>query len=42
MHWLISHNFSAYTFSGALVFGAMAATAVAWFSKPTQEGRGEA
>jgi hypothetical protein len=30
IHWLLTHSFSTYVFSGALVFGAMAAMAVAW------------
>ena len=33
IHWLATHNFSIYVFSGALFFGAIAATTVAWFSK---------
>jgi hypothetical protein len=33
IHWLAIHNFSAYVFSSALVFGAMAAMSVAWLAK---------
>jgi hypothetical protein len=32
IHWLVTHNFSAYMFSGALVFGVMVAIAVASLS----------
>ena len=32
IHWLVSHNFSTYVFSSALVFGAMAAMAIAWLA----------
>jgi hypothetical protein len=32
-HWLIAHNFSIFVLSGALVFGAAAATAVAWLAE---------
>lgn len=32
VHWLIVHSFSIYVFSGALIFGLAAATAVAWLS----------
>jgi hypothetical protein len=32
IHWLAVHNFSSHVFWGALVFGAMAAVAVAWLS----------
>ena len=32
VHWVIAHSFSFYILSGALVFGAMAAVAVAWLS----------
>lgn len=32
IHWLVAHNFSTYMLSGALVFGAMVAMAVAWLS----------
>jgi hypothetical protein len=32
IHWLLTHSFSTYVFSGELVFGAMAAMAVAWLS----------
>ncbi len=33
IHWLVTHNLSIYVFSRALVFGAVAATAVALLSK---------
>jgi hypothetical protein len=33
VHWLFVHNFSAYVFAGALVFGALVTTAVAWLSR---------
>ena len=32
VHWLVTHDFSIYVLSGALVFGVVAATAVAWIS----------
>ena len=32
IHWLVTHNFSFYIISGALVFGAMAAMTAAWLS----------
>jgi hypothetical protein len=32
IHWLVTHNFSAYVFTGALVFGVMAAIGVASLS----------
>jgi hypothetical protein len=32
IHWFVAHNFSTYMFSGALVFGAIVAMAVAWLS----------
>jgi hypothetical protein len=38
IHWLAVHNFSSYVFGGALVFGAVAAIAVAWLSSFAQEG----
>jgi hypothetical protein len=38
IHWLAAHNFSSYVFGGALVFGAIAAMAVAWLSSFVQEG----
>ena len=37
IHWLAVHNFSSYVFGGALVFGAVAAMAVAWLSSFAQE-----
>ena len=30
VHWLLTHNFSIYMLSGALVFGAVAAMSIAW------------
>lgn len=33
VHWLFAHNFSTYVFAGALVFGALVTTAVAWLAK---------
>jgi hypothetical protein len=39
IHWLVVHNFSAYVFSGALVFGAMTATVAAWLSNFGRVGR---
>ena len=33
VHWLLTHNFSAYAVSGALCFGALVATSVAWLSR---------
>jgi hypothetical protein len=41
IHWLLTHSFSTYVFSGALVFGAVAAMAVAWLSN-SHRGPGEA
>lgn len=38
IHWLAVHNFSSYVLGGALVFGAVAAMAVAWLSSFAQEG----
>jgi hypothetical protein len=32
IHWVVFHGFSIYVFSGALVFGAIAAITVAWLS----------
>jgi hypothetical protein len=32
IHSLVIHDFSIYVFSGSLVFGAIAAIVVAWFS----------
>jgi len=32
VHWLLTHSFSVYMASGALVFGAIAATSIAWLS----------
>jgi hypothetical protein len=37
IHWLAVHNFSSHVFWGALVFGAMAAVAVAWLSDFVRE-----
>ena len=37
IHWLVAHNFSSHVFLGALVFGAMAAVAVAWLSDIVRE-----
>ena len=33
IHLLVTHSFSFYVFSGALVFGAMAVMAAAWLSE---------
>jgi hypothetical protein len=41
IHWLLTHSFSTYVFSGALVFGAVAAMVVAWLSN-SHRGRSEA
>jgi hypothetical protein len=30
VHWLLTHNFSIYMLSGALVFGAIVAMSIAW------------
>ncbi len=32
VHWLFTHSVSVYMASGALVFGAIAATSIAWLS----------
>jgi hypothetical protein len=32
VHWLLTHNFSVYMVSGALLFGAVVATSLAWLS----------
>ena len=32
VHWLLTHNFSACMVSGALFFGAIVATSIAWLS----------
>ena len=32
VHWLLTHNFSVYMVSGALFFGAIVATSIAWLS----------
>jgi hypothetical protein len=37
IHWLVVNNFSGHVFLGALVFGAMAAVAVAWLSDIVRE-----
>jgi hypothetical protein len=37
IHWLVVNNFSSRVFLGALVFGAMAAAAVAWLSNIVRE-----
>jgi hypothetical protein len=37
IHWLALHNFSSHVFWGALVFGVMAAVAVAWLSDCVRE-----
>jgi hypothetical protein len=39
IHWLVSHNFSTSVFSRALVFGAISAMAVVWFSRFAQKHR---
>ena len=39
IHWLVIHNFSAYVFSTALVFGAVAAMGVAWLANFAQRAR---
>jgi hypothetical protein len=39
IHWLVIHNFSAFVFSSALVFGAMAAMGVAWLANFAHRGR---
>jgi hypothetical protein len=31
-HWLLTHNFSIYMMAGGLVFGAIAATSIAWLA----------
>jgi hypothetical protein len=33
VHWLVAHGFSIYVFFGALMFGAIAATASTWLSR---------
>ena len=41
IHWLAVHNFSSHVFLGALVFGAIAAVAVAWLSDFVHEEMNE-
>jgi hypothetical protein len=33
VHWLVSHNFSIYVFTGALAVGGLVATAGVWISR---------